>query len=559
MVSCLLALSILMFSAEQTPPVSSSFFVPAVQVTGEGRIDGLVKRFRDQEPMSGVNVTLSGPFGQQATVSESDGRFVFRNLPAGRYVVAVHEEGYFVRRPGSGTVDPGLAVVGAGRSTATVVLSMIQGGTISGRILDPMGRPSTGASVTAARQLYRDGRPMLGSVKTTTSDDRGEYRLFWLEPGEYVVSAEKHLPNGVARGYFPGSDDGRTAIPVPVSEGADSLRRDFSLGNAPSSVTVSGIANFENPDIVPRVGAVPVSPVVPKDEPGLDASRPDGPPRFFLIPLDDARVYENIAQIPNAANSRDQSAGKFELRNVRSGSYELFAVMRDRASRYYMAHQTIDVGSQDLGGIVLSVKPGVDLNGTVTAGIGKPAPSVRIHLRPRLPLPEWPGVTITSTDGAFTIPNVPQAQYAVSIEPFDPNSYVAEFLHGRDSVLDRGILTVARGQAQNLEALIQPAAATIRGRVTALPAQLAGGVIITLVPEEARRDNNALYKRAVSTDGSFSFGGVTPGKYTVFVWDTLPEGAEFNAEFMRVHGENGMDVTVSPGSTSAIELRLISK
>jgi hypothetical protein len=36
---------------------------------------------------------------------------------------------------------------------------------------------------------FQDGRRILTVVQTARSDDRGEYRLFWLSPGKYYVSA----------------------------------------------------------------------------------------------------------------------------------------------------------------------------------------------------------------------------------------------------------------------------------------------------------------------------------------------------------------------------------
>lgn len=513
--------------------------------------------------MDGASVTLAGPLndssalGRWTVATSGGGQFHFRNLAPGRYSVTVREDGYFIRTPVPGNADPGQVTVGSGRSVTSLNLSMIQGGTISGRILDPMGRPSPATSVTAARQLYRDGKPVLGTVKTATSNDRGEYRIFWLEPGEYVVSAERSLPGaGPARGYFPGSDDGRSAIAIRVSEGIDSARTDFSLGAIPASVAVSGtvmnqVAGLQDQ---PPAGAPSAAP-----GPATETRSPSAMTQFFLLPLDAPRQYEGIVEYANSVTSRDRLEGKFELRNVRSGAYDLFALVRDENSKYYLAHQTIEVGTQDLTAVVLTLKPGIDLSGTVTAGIGKPAPTVRIHLRPRLPLPNWQAVTVVSTDGSFKIPNVPEGQYFIGVEPADANSYVAELLQGRDSIVDRAVVTVLRGLADTLEILIQPSASTVRGTVVASPSKLADGVMITLIPEERRRENVALYKRVATVDGSFTFTGISPGKYRVFAWDRIPEGAELNPEFMDAYRESGTDVAVSSGSTSSVTVRLISK
>jgi hypothetical protein len=535
---------------QTVPPSPSTVRVSgAIPQTGEAGIDGIVRSLNGEEPIAGVTVILSGgppnPEGvanQLTTTTGSDGRFVFGHLPAGRYSLGARKDGYFLRQP-LGVPDAGQIIVRAGRSTTSASLTMIQGGTISGRILDPMGRPAATATVSAVRQVYQDGRPMLGSVKTSTANDRGEYRLFWLEPGEYLVMAEKTLPTGPSRGYFPGSDDGRLAVAVPVSEGVEAARTDFALGAMASTVRVSGVVNFEESST----------------QPGGAAAR-DSTPQFFLAPLDPGRLYEGINPISNSAvNIQDRAAGKFELRNVRSGPYELFAVVQDRASKYYLAHQMIDVGNQDVSDILLTLKSGTDLSGRVTAGLGKPAPPVRIHLRPTAPLPNWPGITVVSTDGAFAIPDVPESYYIIVIEPMEQNSYVAELIQGRDSILDRGIVTVAPGQANTLEALIQPSTSRIRGTVLASPAQLAGGVIITLIPDESRRENLGLYRRTMAIDGSFSIEGVAPGPYRLLAWETIPDGAELNAEFMEAYRDNGTDLVVALGTTSSVQVRLISK
>jgi sarcosine oxidase gamma subunit len=545
------------------PPVSP------IQVSGEGRVEGVVKRQHGGEPISGVTVTLTagspGPpdaVSQRTTITDSSGRFLIENLSSGRYNISIRRDGYLFRQPLSGAINSGQVVIGQGRSVSTVAFSMVQGGTISGRILDPAGRPAATALVTAARVFYDDGRPILGPAKTITTDDRGDYRLFWLEPGEYLVIAEKSLPTGPAKGYFPGGDDARAAINVTVGEGADSSRIDFSLGRTPASVIVSGsvtvvVPGFETrPSLQSRESLAPQTPA-PAD---LRAVRVGSALQFYLLPLDAGRIFEGPALIANTVtDSQDKAAGKFELRNVRSGSYELYAVLQDRASspsKYYVGHRTIDVGTENLGGVALLLAPGIDLKGTIRAGTGISGIPVRVSLRPRTTLPGWTGTTVTSTDGTFSIPNIPESQYSIFIEPSEPNAYVAALLQGRDDILDRGIVKVAQTSPDSLEALIQAPASTIRGTVMASPQQLAGGIMVTLVPEESRRENLSLYKRAIAINGTFSIAGVAPGKYKVLAWERIPDGAEQNAEFMEAYRSSGVEVLASAGNTSSIEVRL---
>jgi hypothetical protein len=285
--------------------------------------------------------------------------------------------------------------------------------------------------------------------------------------------------------------------------------------------------------------------------------------QFYLLPLDAGRIYEGPALFANTVtNSQDRAEGKFELRNVRSGSYELFAVLQDRTSapsKYYVAHSTIDVGTQDLGGVALVLAPGIDLKGSIRAGTGTSAPSVRVSLRPKGILPNWNGTTLVSTDGTFTLPNVPEFLYNISIEPLEPNAYVSELRQGRDSILEHGVVTVSRTLPDTLEALVETQVATIRGSVLATPSQLAAGIMMTLVPEESRRGNLSLYRRAIAIGGAFSFAGVPPGRYKLYAWAAIPDGAEQNTEFMNPYKDKGVDVIASAGSTSSIEVRLTSR
>ena len=251
--------------------------------TGQGVIEGQVKRFNSEDPIGGVNVIVTGgpstsasaTVGQLRSTTDNSGRFVFRNLPPGRYTVSAQRDGYFRRSPPGGS-DPGQLVIGPEQSTSRVVLSLVPGGTISGRILDPVGRPAAAAMVTAARLHYVEGRPAFNPVKGTMSDDRGDYRLYWLEPGEYFVLAEKNLTTGPARSYFP--EVTTVALPSRLSSTKARNRRGrtFLLGIPGRSECLGGrvtivVAGLENS------ASIQTSIVQ----------------QFYLVPMDAGRAFEN--------------------------------------------------------------------------------------------------------------------------------------------------------------------------------------------------------------------------------------------------------------------------
>jgi hypothetical protein len=126
---------------------------------------------------------------------------------------------------------------------ALVALQMPNSGTesasvISGRVLNLRGQPAPGLTVNAMAIQYDDGRPQLvqamrGTTEIrATTDDRGEYRLFGLSPGDYylVVPAQ-------ALGAFTlsttGTDTNRTgpdsALPTMVNYYPGTLNVNQSL------------------------------------------------------------------------------------------------------------------------------------------------------------------------------------------------------------------------------------------------------------------------------------------------------------------------------------------
>ena len=82
---------------------------------------------------------------------------------------------------------------------------------------------------------------------------------------------------------------------------------------------------------------------------------------------------------------------------------------------------------------------------------------------------------------------------------------------------------------------------------------------VVLVPPPARRDNRGLY-RTVTSDpsGRFTMRNVAPGEYTLFAWDGVTNGAQFNAGFLSKYESRGRRVAVNEKSTASEQLTVIS-
>ena len=185
-------------------------------------LQGRVVRLGPGTPVAHARVIAAKVGGSQADyrtmVADQAGRFAFRDLSPGTYRAYATREGYlqgeYGRRP-AGT--SGLSIVlGEGQTSPDIVISMTPTGAIAGRVLD-RGRPIRNAWVRALKPRYFDGERSLSVVEWAKTDDRGEYRLFDLAPGSYVVSA---IP------LEPPSLEGDTVVMPAVATNANSNRRD---------------------------------------------------------------------------------------------------------------------------------------------------------------------------------------------------------------------------------------------------------------------------------------------------------------------------------------------
>jgi hypothetical protein len=425
------------------------------QQTGYGSIEGTVVRLSTSDPIAGVNVELrrvegtpafpllppvffNGTFSPGAIVlpnspnpadgfyatTSSDGAFRFTNLKPGKYrLLAAHPEGtyhpaeYGQRNPRG----PGYDFSFDSASSMKVRLEMAPMASVSGHVTGADGKPATHVHVLAAEIAYQNGVRVLNQIQGVESDDRGNYRLFWLPPGKYYIGA---FPEGTRRREI--------AVPFGPPAAAEALNQVFPEALIQYRAGSDGEVLHEIYDIVYSPGqtnpdaANIVDLRLGSNVAGIDIALAPGRKRAVRIrgtvidgttgrPADKAsvratpRIRGPVSIVPSVTTNAN---GTFEINGVGQGDYIVTATLGERNALQTVT-QTLTIGNTDVEGLNLIVTSGSDFTGRITLdGADASGYPVSLSEESWLATATYSGV---SANGVFSIARVHAGTHRVVI------------------------------------------------------------------------------------------------------------------------------------------------
>jgi len=171
---------------------------PQQRPAPKGSIEGIIVQLGTNDPIAGARVRLSGAnpvtsFSPTATaITDARGVFVIREVEAGSYRIVAERSGYVRQEYGQRDFNSAGTPVRltAGQALKDLSIRLTPAGSIDGRITDSAGNPAVAIPVELLRKTYNEnGQKILHVFGSTRTNDRGEFRFYWVTPGRYYLNA----------------------------------------------------------------------------------------------------------------------------------------------------------------------------------------------------------------------------------------------------------------------------------------------------------------------------------------------------------------------------------
>lgn len=532
----------------------------ASTATGTARLAGRVIAADTGRPLKRARVSVNrslepGETYQDARVSriavtDENGRFTVSNLPAGKYSVSATKTGYVTMASGQRrALRPGLPIeLADGQAVTDIDLRLPRGGVITGRIRDEDGEALARATVRVMRFLYVRGERQLVSTEGDQTDDRGEYRVFGLPPGEYVVSAvsggsdrgprrslsdfgpfEPEDPLNYAPTYYPGFTSVGEAARVTVGAGQEQTGIDFSLILVPTA----------------RVRGV------------ISGMSPEAPGRTMVM-----LIQEELSGARRAPNFRAPvgADSTFTIDMVPPGRYLAVATAGPPADRLY-AMQSVTVSGTDVD-VALTLAPGGTVSGTVRFE-GAPATDAEranfgVRLEPLDAIFFGPGGGTNRTEavGAFRASGVPPGRQILRVSPPKGWTFKSATLEGRD--ISEETLDVKAGQAiTGIEVVLSDRGAQIGGTVKADGDVVGSSVVI--FPSESNQwlpQSRRIRIAQVDREGRYALDALPAGDYLISAIEDVEPGEWFDPAFLQAISGGATRISLNEGARETKDLKL---
>jgi len=542
-----------------------------------------------------------------AVLTDDMGRFQIRDIDPGNYRVVAARNGFARQEYGARSFNRSGSIIsiGSGQQVQNIEFKLTPAPTISGRVVDTYGDPQPGITVQALRATYdANGRRTLQAVQTARTNDLGEYRLYWLNPGRYFVSANaaksametiiSTMSQAASQATTPQDAQAMSQLSSlygprgPANEVVDS---GFTLTYYPSTTDIAGAAAI---DLQPGAESRADFNLVRSRRFHIRGQVIDGstgrPPQMATLSVSPRNALSDSSPLDALlggatgmlqGNKYNPATGEFEVRDVSQGSYWLMVQTQpppgattgarggtpDPASillSINRAQVPLEV-DRDIENVSVAVTPGITIPGRIRIE-GNPAAGQNPYSG-LMPMLQTSGGSILSlalqggfpprpaADGTFSLLKITPGDYKLVVNGMAPGMYIKDARIDRSDVL-QGISIGTRVDGA-LEIVLSTNAGQIDGTIVDAAGKPVSGAQAVLVPDRLRNRTD-LFKTATSgANGRFSMRGITPGDYKLFAWEDIEPFSYFDSDVVRPFEALGKPIRIQEGSKETAEVKMI--
>jgi hypothetical protein len=549
---------------------------PVVVPTGTGSLAGIVID-SDKSPVHRASVSIVGDMHVSlTTVTDDSGRFLFADLPTGRFTVTAAKGGYPSMSYGAKRSDrPGAGILLAeGESMKGVVLTLARGAVVTGTVFDAHGQPMPDVPVMAwlLRTSLAGDRSVAFGSPVLTSDDRGVYRIYGLPPGEYTI--------GTA--WFYGSLDARVPTDAEIRDAFLAATRPGTLPTAASPMPPPPPAHYSYaPTYIPST-VDPLSAATLTLGPGDVRDGVDLHMQFLpmshiegLVTGSDGAPARNVGMVlfrRNRVGPRPttfwsaEAGGHFTTESLPPGDYSVMAQVSatpDAPMLWDLADATLNGPNPAV--LSLRLQPAMTMAGRIVfEGASSPPPDptkVRLTLRPLEGTSATPNATTAKIEpaGAFSIAGLTPGRFVLTATMTGAAAWqVASLTIGGRDGMD---LPIEIGTVDPPEVIVTFAdrASDLSGVVSAPAGQAGTDFFVVALPADRVYwipQSRRIRSTRPGTDGRYDFVGLPPGQYVLAATTDLTGGDLQDPNVLAELASHAFPVTLSAGEKKTLDLKL---
>jgi protocatechuate 3,4-dioxygenase beta subunit len=551
-------------------------------------------------------------------VTDAEGRFAFRNLPAGPATLTAARSGFadaaYGRYRANGPTQA--LVVADGERRTDLTLRLFRLGAIAGRVLDDLGDAAVGVQVRAFRRTFVAGGPLFAPAGAASVDDRGLYRISGLAPGDYVVCALfstasaavgfTSAPDFLATVMTPGSTGYSVSATGTRVAGTDAFVLQSAMGQPSNNLDTDGrpvgYSNACHSSAASVSSGTVVSLAAGAERTGVDLplrmtplvfisgtlTSPEGQAANYVLHLVAADNAE-LSLDPDVATAITATDGSFMFLGVPSGQYVIQTVRTPRSAapgargggppvpagavpqsqnaQTLWTVTPISVGRTDIRDLSIVLQRGNTISGRVEFEGSAPAPSAAALASIVVALEPAGGKGRSTAqparvqpDGSFMSPGMPAGHYLVRPSGAPPGWMLKTVMAGVEAA--DVPLDLSRNDVTGVSIVFTDRMTQLLGSVRDAAGDTGTAVVIFPTNAESWKQYGANPRRLrlvrTLANGDFSFLGLPAGDYYLAAIDDAIAGEWQDPRLLAVIARQATRVNLTAGAVVSQQLDRLS-